>query len=296
MLLALMMAHHGLSIALNGASLAFAATGALLLLARHAFGANGRFPRPVLSVCAEDVLLFTTIALIGAVSSYAVAAYSAGWVDVAMLRFDAAIGYDWRTSYALTAVHPFLQVAGRAVYASIYVSPAILILSFARSGQRAEARLFLAAFWLAATLSLFFFLFMPTLGPLSYLWRGPVPYMPTSGLYQADLIPLLREHRLHVIDLGRLRGLVGPPSFHAASAMLYMIAAWRTRNLRVPLTVLNIAMLFSIPVEGTHYAIDVISGAAVAVFANAVVVIFARRWATAAAVPPVPMLASAEGL
>lgn len=275
--LVLMMVKLHLTIVLNGAAMAFAATGTALLLARWYFGPGGRRPHPVLSDCAENVLLFVTIALTGAVASYAVAAHSAGWVDAAMVRFDAAIGFHWPTVYAVTADHPVLQITGRAAYASIYASPAILILSFATSGRMAEARLFLASFWLAAMLSLFFFLFLPTMGPLSYMWEGPIAYMPTSGLYQADIIPMLREHRLHEIDVGHIRGLVGPPSFHAASAILYIVAARRTRNLRVPITLLNVAMLFSIPVEGTHYAIDVISGAAVALVANAIVVLVARR-------------------
>jgi hypothetical protein len=276
--LAMLMIHLRLSIAINGASAAFAVAAGTLFLVRYRFRADGPRPRPMLSNCAEDVLLFSTIALAGAIASYAVAACTEGWVDEAMVRFDRSIDFDWRDLYAVTAAHPILQISGRIVYASIFASPAILLLSFNRHGQRAEARQFLASFWLAALVSLFLFRFLPTLGPLSYMWHGPISYMPTSGLYQADLIPMLREQRMHVIDLAVLRGLVGPPSFHAASAVLYILAAWRTRKLRVPLTILNVAMLFSIPVEGTHYAIDVISGASVALAAYLTVTFLAKAW------------------
>ena len=76
----------------------------------------------------------------------------------------------------------------------------------------------------------------------------PIPYMPTSALFQAQLLPQLREHVVSVIDIGALHGIVCTPSFHTTSALLYMAAAWRVRVLRVPLVVLNCAMLLSTPV------------------------------------------------
>ncbi|HSI16732.1 MAG TPA: phosphatase PAP2 family protein, partial [Sphingomonas sp.] len=79
-----------------------------------------------------------------------------------------------------------------------------------------------------------------------------------------QLIPELRLHMFHVIDLGAIRGLVSAPSFHTASAVLFIAAAWPWRTLRWPLLALNVAMLISTPVEGTHYLSDMILGAAVA--------------------------------
>jgi hypothetical protein len=257
----------GLTIEPNLASLAFAIAGAVLLALCFGFRASAEPWKRSVAIGAEDVLTFTSISLMGAVASYGVAAGTHGWVDEAMAAFDHAIGFDWLDWYKLVAASRFLQMSGMAVYASIFITPAILICAFTASGQRTEAREFLLSFWLAASISLFLFHFMPTLGPLAYLWHGPIHYMPTSGLYQAELIPLLREGRVGSVDLGALRGLVGPPSFHAASAILYIIAAWRLRRFRIPITVLNVAMLFSIPVEGTHYAVDVISGALVAITA-----------------------------
>ncbi|HEX7821421.1 MAG TPA: phosphatase PAP2 family protein [Sphingobium sp.] len=275
-LLALLMMRMDLRIALNGGCAGFGTAVIMLLLLRHLFRATGPRPRQAVSDCAEDVLLFMTMALAGATASYAVAACTQGWVDHAMVRLDHAMGFDWRDLYAVTAAHPALQISGRIAYASIFASPAILLLGFARAGQRVEARLFLATFWVAAVLSLCLFLFMPTLGPLSYMWQGPISYMPTSGVYQAELIPLLREHHLKLIDLGALRGLVGPPSFHACCAMLYIITARNSGALRAPLTLLNVAMLFAIPVEGTHYVTDIIGGVAVALAAHGAVTLLAR--------------------
>jgi membrane-associated phospholipid phosphatase len=91
------------------------------------------------------------------------------------------------------------------------------------------------------------------------------------------LIPALRLHHVSGIDLGALRGLVCAPSFHTASAVLYMWAAWPVVQLRRVVVPLNCAMLLATPIEGTHYLSDMIAGAAVAGCAI-VVVVFGLRW------------------
>lgn len=271
------MAHAELGILLNAASILFAVGASSLCLVRYIF----RRPTERRAVVARDlseyVLIFAVVSLLGATASYAVAASTTGWVDTIMQDLDALIGFDWVALYRFVASHPVLQVGGMAVYANIFLTPAILLGSFAFTGQRAEARHFLASFWLAAVLSLTLFRFMPTLGPLAFLWHGPIPYMPTSGLYQADLIPLLRDHSLQYVDLGTLRGLVGPPSFHAASAVLYILAARRMRRFRAPVIAVNLAMLLSIPVEGTHYVVDVIGGIIVALIADFIITRMTRK-------------------
>lgn len=216
---------------------------------------------------AEYVALFTAMALIGAVSSYPIAALSHGWADPWLQRIDEALHFDWLAWYRLAVEHRSLQLLGIAVYQSIYVTPAALLAAFAIRGQRREAHRFLAGFWLAAILTLALYFFMPAVGPLSYLWKGPIPYMPSSAIWQETLIPPLRARQLHLVNLNELRGLVSAPSFHTASGVLYIATAWRCANLRWPLICLSGAMLLSVPVEGTHYFSDMLIGAAVALVA-----------------------------
>ena len=69
---------------------------------------------------------------------------------------------------------------------------------------------------------------------------------------------------MHTVDLGLLRGLVSVPSFHTAAAILYIVVAWPMARLRWPVLVVNLCMLLATPVEGTHYLMDMLGGAAVA--------------------------------
>lgn len=147
------------------------------------------------------------------------------------------------------------------------MTPAILLWYFASNGQDRRAYRFLSAFGLAAVITLALFSLMPAVGPFSHLWRGAIPYMPDSELWQPGLIPALRAHSLTVVDLSELRGIVSAPSFHTAAAVLYIAAAWRIPSLRWPILALNTAMLLSTPVEGTHYLVDMILGALAALAA-----------------------------
>jgi hypothetical protein len=228
---------------------------------------------------AEYVGVFALISLLGAVASYPLAAASNGFVDPTLERIDQLFHFNWLGWYEFVAAHPSLQTLGSAAYLSIFVTPALLLGHFAQSGRHAEARQFLAAFWIAAVLTLMLFLFVPAEGPLAYLWHGgPIPYMPLSALYQSELIPALRTHAIGGIGLGDLQGLVCAPSFHTTSAVLYIATAWRIPVLRWPATALNIAMLAATPVEGTHYLTDMICGAMVALAALAAVSGLARRF------------------
>jgi len=213
---------------------------------------------------AEYVGAFALVSLLGAMASYPEAALTTGFVDPSLERIDHFFHFDWIAWYEIVAAHPILQTLGRAAYAGIFVSPTILLGYFAWIDRKPEARRLILSFWLGALLTLIWFPRVPAVGPLAYLWHGPIPYMPTSALFQAQLLPQLRDHVLHVVDIGALRGIVCTPSFHTTSALLYMAAAWRVRVLRVPLVILNCAMLLSTPVEGTHYLADMLGGALVA--------------------------------
>ena len=234
-----------------------------------------RLAEPASHFC-EYAALFTLISLMGASASYAVAALTHGYADVTLQGIDEALGFDWLHWYRLVAAHPALQALGTAAYRSIYVTPVLLLWSIARSGDQGRAYTFIAGFWLATIITLGLFTLMPAVGPFSHLWHQPIHYMPESELWQSGLIPALREHTVHVIDLGQLRGIVSAPSFHTAAAVLYIVAGWRIASLRWTVLAINAAMLLSTPIEGTHYLVDMILGVFVAVSSLALMRLYGR--------------------
>ncbi|MEP7222182.1 MAG: phosphatase PAP2 family protein [Novosphingobium sp.] len=263
-----MMVRTGMRVAPE--NLAFAGVALLMLgLAATRFWArrgSSRFQEQMRDF-SEDILLFLSICLLGVIASYPLAAASSGFADAHLLRIDRLLHFDWLEWYRAVSHHPVLQHIGTWAYACIYVSPIILLAHFAQTQQRLAARQFLVTFWLAIVLTLLLFPLFPAEGPLAYLWHGRIPYMPTSALYQEQLIPALRTHRITNVDMGALRGLVCAPSFHTVSAVVYLAAAWPIKRLRWVLVAINAAMLLSTPIEGTHYLSDMIAGLFVAVFA-----------------------------
>lgn len=235
----------------------------------------------------EYLAMFGLICMIGAVASYPDAAASSGMVDPLLQRGDELLHFDWVRLYRFVADHRVLQVIGICAYQSIYLSPVVVLGYLAWAGRCAEAYRFLLSFWTAAVITLILFRWLPAAGPFAYLWHGPIPYMPQSALYQARLIPELQNHAMLAVDLDELHGLVSAPSFHAASAMLYILFARRIPWVGAPLVALNLLMLAATPIEGTHYLVDVVGGIMVALIAfglTALPAIPMRAWAGGRAV------------
>ncbi|WP_242147617.1 phosphatase PAP2 family protein [Sphingomonas sp. BAUL-RG-20F-R05-02] len=271
-MLVLLMRSAGLSIdPWSPSNLPFAAAAGIALALRVA---ALRHPVPWLVLVARIAgyyAVLTAIVLIGAVSTYPLAALSHGFSDAALQRADRMLGFNWVGLYETVAAHRSLQLLGTAAYRSIYLTPAVILAWFAWEGRSDEVYRFLATFWLAAFLTLALYPLMPAIGPLSYLWHGALPYLPESEIWQQGLIPALRSGSDRVVDLGQLRGIVSAPSFHTASAFVYIAAGWQIVRLRWAVVAIDVAMLLSTPIEGTHYLSDMILGMLVALVAIAVV-------------------------
>lgn len=235
-------------------------------------GSGARIARDLI----EGVSLFALVSLLGAIASYPLAAGKHPLVDSELQHLDVDLHFHWLRWYQWIADHAWLQLVERMAYLSIFVTPALLIGYFAVTGRRAESRLFVATFWVAVVITLALFPLFPAAGPFATLWHGSVPYMPLSALYQDQVIQALRHHQINSIDLGQLHGLVCAPSFHAASAVIYIVTASRIPALRWPIAGLNIVMLMATPVEGTHYLTDLLSGMAVACVALALTPVLIR--------------------
>ncbi|MDE2410308.1 MAG: phosphatase PAP2 family protein [Sphingomonadales bacterium] len=220
-------------------------------------------------------LLMIVICVLGAIGSYEAASATSGFYDAALEDVDRMLHFDWLALYLLVVRHPVLQWLGAAAYDSVFVSPWVLIGWMAWHGQREQAYRFLLVFWLSTVLTLVLFPLFPARGALAFLWHGPIHYMPTNGLYQGQIIPALRDHAITRIEFDAVRGLVCAPSFHTVCAVLYIATAWPIAALRRWLVPLNLVMLLAVPVEGTHYLVDMILGALVAVSA---IVVAGARW------------------
>lgn len=212
----------------------------------------------------EFAALLSLIGAIGAFASYAVAALTTNYADDLLASLDRAIGFDWVWAYGIVRDNPWLGIVGKCAYVSIFLSPTILILAFAWTGRRIEARRFLFAFGASLAITLVVAAFFIAKGAIEY-HVGPTPdYMPHIGVHQAPIIRDLRLGTLDWVDPAKLAGLLTFPSFHATSAVLFIWGAWPIRWLRHPMLAVNLAMLAATPIEGGHYLVDIFGGIGIA--------------------------------
>lgn len=61
--------------------------------------------------------------------------------------------------------------------------------------------------------------------------------------------------------------LITFPSWHAAAAIVFILAAWPIARLRALAVLINAAMIAATPVQGSHYLTDMIVGAGIGVAA-----------------------------
>ncbi len=233
----------------------------------------------------EFAALLSLIGTIGAFGSYAEAALTTHYADDLLAGLDRSIGFDWVYFYTLFKDNAWLSVAGKIAYVSIFISPTVLILAFAWTGRRMEARRFLFAFGVSLALTVLMAAFFIAKGAIEY-HVGPTPdYVPQTGLHQAQIIRDLRSGALDWVDPARLAGLLTFPSFHATSATLFIWAAWPIRWLRGPMLAVNLAMLLATPIEGGHYLVDIFAGMAIAALGIASLRFTRARTAPMAAAP-----------
>jgi membrane-associated phospholipid phosphatase len=126
---------------------------------------------------------------------------------------------------------------------------------------------FMLALNIALAVTIIISVFVPAIGTYYGLNLSPTERFSliNSAYYSAQLrdIVALRDGSLRHLELFKLAGIISFPSFHAASAVLYVWALWPVRGFRWVTIGINTLMVAATPVIGAHYIIDIVGGAVV---------------------------------
>jgi membrane-associated phospholipid phosphatase len=207
-----------------------------------------------------QVLLVT--AIVGPLSYVAGAA---NWPlqDQTFLAIDRTLGMDPEPIARFVNDHPWIASCLNTGYGFIKWPllgiPIILTMTL----RLVRLQLFVAALCLALAVTLAISTLTPAIGTFYGLNISPARFTSfNTAVYAAQLrdIPALRDGSLRHLELFHLAGIVSFPSFHAASAVLYMWALWPVRGFASLSIVMNVLMIAATPVIGAHYMIDVIGG------------------------------------
>jgi hypothetical protein len=210
-------------------------------------------------------------AAVGAPLSYIAASTSLPLQDHALALADRAIGFDWPGLLAWLNASPTVHAVLRQIYLSLTLQMTTVVLCLAFTGALLQLRIFVLAFVLAALVAVAVSAVLPAAGA----W-------PHYGLTVTDAAPILpvvstswpvfdglRDGTMRTLVAVGSEGIITFPSLHAGLAVIVIMAAWPIAVLRWVFLAIDAVMLVATPIDGSHYLVDVIAGAALAVLCMA---------------------------
>jgi len=234
---------------------------------------NARSParwNPRLTYClvaiAQLILALVTLSTL----TYVATAIGFPLQDQRLLAWDRALGFDFRSYLDLINAYPRSLLILSPSYSSIAWQLIAMALVLPLAGCYRRIGQAISAFTFALLATTIVSIFVPAIGVYGALGISPVdhPFFEPQGYYDTLRdAPLLRAGTLRALDLWKLGGVLTFPSFHAATAALYIWAFWRLVWLRLVAILWNLAMIAATPLGGGHYLVDLLAGILVAILA-----------------------------
>jgi len=232
----------------------------------HAFAkADQADPKLIFSLGAISQLFFVVI-IMGPLT-YVTSVTNWPLQDHALLAIDRAMGMDPEAIARCVNDHDWLAELLLRGYGLIKVMLLAVPVALTLTLRFVRLQVFVFAFSIALIITVAISTFVPAVGTYYGLNIAPSQFASLdTSLYKAQLrdILALRAGSLRHLEMLELTGIVSFPSFHAASAVLYMWALWPVRFVGGIAAALNLLMIAAAPVIGAHYMIDVFGGVALA--------------------------------
>ena len=220
----------------------------------------GRYRRDLrISTTVRAAALLVAFQAAAATLSYLAVSTNAALVDAPLAAWDRALGFDWLALHAWLQAHPSAQATLRFAYYSGLAQLVFVVLFLGLSHRPGRLDEFMRLFIVATLLTILVSGVLPAAGAWKHYAIGTPFDLASLSHFEA-----LRDGRLRDIPLHAMQGLISIPSLHTVMALLLAYAMRATVLLPV-FVVLNAAMLASTPVDGGHYLVDVLAGAALAI-------------------------------
>lgn len=201
-------------------------------------------------------------------------------VDARLAARDAALGFDWLGYVRGLDRHPLLLRLMELTYTGLdsYSVVTAVALLFAFGAER--MREFVLAFFAAAVAVVVLGPLFPAYGAMAHYAPAPAQFAhmtPACGTYYLASLMRLRAPGPHALSWRYLPGLVTFPSFHAAMGVIGVYCCRGKRLVFLASLALNSFMIASTPLFGSHYLIDLIAGAALALIVAPLVTALENR-------------------
>jgi membrane-associated phospholipid phosphatase len=235
-------------------------------------------PDPHLQAVTEAAGQILLILLFGILLSYAAVAADFSYRDVELDLADKALGFDRSAYLAFFAHRPRLAWTIGVAYLTLLPQFALIPLILFSAKQQHRLQSMILAFGIALLATDAISIFTPSVTAFVHLDLPSIPTEIARGLYTpVPTLDALRSGTPYTIKLDNLEGLISFPSFHTAGALLFAWALLKVPYIRWLGLALNAALIAATPVNGAHYFVDLLGGAAVAGVSLAASALLFRR-------------------
>jgi hypothetical protein len=217
----------------------------------------------LLTTVAQTILIVSLLTSL----TYIATAANLPLQDLRLLAIDRALGFDFRKFLSFIDTHVWTVTILAFSYSSIAWPMSLIAFGLPLAGHYRRSAEYVFALLAALSTTTLITMVAPAIGAYHAIGINLADFPNvTPGGYLDTLheMPLVRGGALRELDVGHLVGVVTFPSFHAASAALYIWGLWPFRWLRLINLALNGAMLVATPIGGGHFLVDVLAGIAVA--------------------------------
>lgn len=241
------------------------ATTTAALLAGHWFYRNRR-PDPRLAGALNSTAQVVAFAAVGAPLSYLAASLNFPLCDHWFEAADKTVGLNWFELLDWTRAHATADFLLRLTYLSLMPQTLVVVLALSLGGHFGSLRIFILAFIFAALVTIAISAVWPAQGVwlLHGLSGSNADSMPVSATSWPVFLGL-RNGTFRMLMASGAEGIITFPSLHAALALVLIAALWPLPVLRWIGVGLNLIMMVSIPIDGSHYFTDMFAGLAIAV-------------------------------
>lgn len=225
-----------------------------------------RYDRNIVAALSA-VLLIIGFSAAAAPLSYLVATLGLPQWDNALLRWDRALGLDWRAYLDWVNNRPLIGLMFTLTYQSLMSQMIVICLVLGLGGRHFELRVFTLAVVMSGMVCVLISALMPAMAMYVQLGLKPHDFpnlAPAAAYVHVEHILSLRDGTFRVFSLDTAEGIITFPSYHASLAVIFMAALWSVRWLRWPGVVLNLLVIAATPIDGGHYFVDVGAGIAIA--------------------------------
>jgi len=251
-----LLVYHGMRFDFLSAS---AAVGTTILLAPFAVAFQRRGIRPFVNLLTGFLCMvaFTTVL---SILTYAGTPLNAPLADGLLMSCDAKLGIHLPSIVEWMSEHPSLKTAFDLAYPSVMLSTLLALVVLGLDEDEWKLQSFVLQFMIAGLCTTAFYFLLPAVAPVGSF---DYPIRPEQERF-LEHFHALRNGQLRVVSLSRVEGLITFPSFHTCWALLLAWGFRGNRWLRLPMLVLNLAVVVSTVTTGWHYGSDVLGGIAVA--------------------------------